>query len=190
MSKRKLFISAGHSNTKGRDRGAVGNGYVEGNVTVEFRDLLVNQLKIHGADVTVDKNDSVSGETVSFIRGLIQKKLFSVNGILVDIHFNASSNTSATGAEVIIPDAPSTFEKELAKDLANEIADCLGVKNRGVKTELQSARKQLVWMRTTGENVLLELCFISNASDMEKYQENKEKLAIRLARLLTDWSNY
>ena len=27
---RKIFIGAGHSNVKGKDRGAEGNGYIEG----------------------------------------------------------------------------------------------------------------------------------------------------------------
>ena len=41
---RKIFISAGHSNKQGTDRGASGNGFIEGELTVELRDLIVSEL--------------------------------------------------------------------------------------------------------------------------------------------------
>ena len=42
---RKIFISAGHSNKSGKDQGAQGNGYIEGQLAVELRNLLVSELK-------------------------------------------------------------------------------------------------------------------------------------------------
>lgn len=41
---RTVFISAGHSNQPGRDRGAYGNGYNEGDLTAEFRNLVITEL--------------------------------------------------------------------------------------------------------------------------------------------------
>ena len=88
---RKIFIGAGHSNVKGRDRGASGNGYIEGELNVGFRDKLVAELKQLGANITVDKNDSVFWETIKKF-----KSLTSSDSIVVDIHFNAAT-PAATG---------------------------------------------------------------------------------------------
>jgi len=181
---RTLFISAGHSNTPGRDRGAQGNGYHEGDLTVEFRDLLMCELDRLGVTALKDGNNTVTAETVNFIR----KKLLKPNSILVDIHFNAATAT-ATGTEVIIPESFSAFERDLSDELSICMADVLQIRNRGRKTEAQTARKRLAWMRTTGENILLEICFISNEKDINSYQRNKDVLAKEISKVLYKYCN-
>lgn len=180
---RTIFISAGHSNVLGKDRGASGNGFVEGILTVEQRNLIVKELKNLGAKVIIDDNDSILSQTMAFFRNKTTK-----NCILVDLHWNASS-PQATGTEVLVPVTPTKFEMDLATDLSKAIANTLKIKNRGVKTELQSARKSLGWMRLTGENILIETCFISNKKDMDNYQKNKEELAKQIALILFNYSN-
>jgi hypothetical protein len=84
---------------------------------------------------------------------------------------------------------------ELAGKLAKCMSDTLGIPLRGstngvlgVKTESLSARGQLGWMRLNGNNILLEVCFISNKSDMEKYQDNKSMLAFKIAKILYEYA--
>jgi N-acetylmuramoyl-L-alanine amidase len=180
---RTIFISAGHSNVLGKDRGASGNGFIEGILTVEQRNLIVKELKKLGAKVIIDDNDSILSQTMAFFRNKTTK-----NCILVDLHWNASS-PQATGTEVLVPASPTKFENDLATDLSKTISTILNIKNRGVKTELQSARKSLGWMRLTGENILIETCFISNKKDMDSYQKNKEELAKQIASILFNYSN-
>ncbi len=179
---RKIFISAGHSNKLGRDRGAVGNNFVEGLLTVEFRDLVVQELKLLGVTPIVDSNDSILSQTIAFFKNLVAD-----NSILFEIHWNAAT-PQATGTETLIPDNPTPFEKNLAKDITETTAKILNIKNRGVKTEAQSARKKLGWMRLKGENILLEVCFISSSSDMQSYQKNKKELAKKIAEVLFNHS--
>lgn len=181
---RTVFISAGHSNTPGRDRGAYGNGYHEGDLTVEFRDLLMAELDRLGVPALRDGNDSVTAETVNFIR----KKLLQPNSILVDIHFNAAPAV-ASGTEVIVPERFSVFERDLADELAAFMATTLQIRNRGRKTEAQTARKKLAWMRSAGENILPEICFISNPGDIRSYQQNKTALAAGMAKIIHKWAN-
>ena len=180
---RTIYVSAGHSNKVGKDRGASGNGFIEGELTVEQRDLIVKELKKLGAKIVVDDNDSILAQTIAFFKNKTTKDC-----ILVDLHWNAAT-PQATGTEVLVPATPTKFETDLATDLSKVIANTLGIKNRGVKTELQSARKSLGWMRLTGENVLIETCFISNKNDMESYQKNKEELAKRIAIVLFEYAN-
>jgi len=175
---RKVFISAGHSNRPGRDRGASGNGFVEGELTVEYRNLLTAALRRRGITPITDADDTILSQTLNFFRNMTTNTC-----IVVDIHWNAAGPT-ATGTETLIPSDNTEFERNLAKSLSDDVSQILGIPLRGnhrglrgVKTEAESHHGRLGWMRLTGENILLEICFISNKGDMDKYQANKQRLA-------------
>ena len=172
---RKIFLSAGHG---GVDVGAVGNGYREADLTIELRDLIAENLISFGINPITDDNRNALAQTMRFFQNKVAK-----DSILVDIHWN-SFNSKSTGVEVLVPAQPTKTEKSIATDLCNTISNTLSIVSRGVKTELQSARGRLGWMRLTGENVLIETCFISNPNDMDSYQVNKEKLAKNIADVL------
>lgn len=176
---RTIFISAGHG---GADSGASGNGYVEKDLTIEQRDLIVKELKALGAKVVMDDNKNALAQTMRFVQNLSKE-----DWIMVDLHWNAF-NAKSTGTEVFVPDSPTAFENELATEIGIEIAKTLKIRNRGVFTESKSARKRLGWMRLKGENILIETCFISNPNDMDSYQGNKEILAKNIAKILFEAS--
>jgi N-acetylmuramoyl-L-alanine amidase len=81
------------------------------------------------------------------------------------------------------------LDNAFAKELVEATAFRLGIKNRGVINEAQSHRGRLGLMREKGIVCLLELCFISNKSDIEAYQENKEALAKDIADLVIKYEN-
>lgn len=176
---RKIIISAGHGGT---DPGAFGNGYVERELTIELRNLIINELKALGINPLADDNRNALKETLAWLRGK-----FNGKDILFDIHWNAASNPEAKGTEVIVPDICSQFEKDLGRSLVKIFTE-LGFRDRGVKPESLTARKRLGWMRPTAENVLLEVCFITNPTDMKLYQANKLTIAKRIATILHNYS--
>ena len=57
-----------------------------------------------------------------------------------------------------------------------------------VKLESESQHKSLGFMRLKGENILIEMCFITNANDMASYQANKVQLAESLADVLIKYA--
>lgn len=180
--KREVYISAGHTNIVGKDRGAVGSGYVEGDLTVEFRDLVCIDLDTLHITYVKDQNAHALAETVKEFKGITKE-----SDLVIDIHFNAATAT-ATGCEVFVPHDATKTELDLAENCAQCISLTLGIPLRGnfkgrkgVKSEQESNRKDLVWMRLAGQNILLEVCFISNPNDMAKYQKFKEALAYNIA---------
>jgi N-acetylmuramoyl-L-alanine amidase len=182
---RSIYISAGHSNKKGRDRGAVGNGYIEGDLTAEFRNLLFKELSKLGNTPIVDGDNTILSETLTKFRNMT-----SSNSIVLDIHWNAAT-PKATGTETLIPTEYTKFEYNLAKDLSNTVSNVLGIPIRGVngvKKESESHHGRLGWMRLNGENVLMEVCFITNEDDMKSYQKNKQKLVKNIAKVLFEYS--
>lgn len=175
---RKIFVIAGHTNVAGLDRGASGNGYIEGELTVEFRDLVIAELNKIGVQAITDDNRNALSQTLSWLRGK-----FTAKDILFDIHYNAGT-PQANGTEAIVPNNATPFEASIAFKICKAFERC-GFRNRGVKPESSTARKRLGWMRPNAENILLEVCFISNQSDMQIYQLNKHILAKDVAAVLS-----
>ena len=164
---RKIIISAGHG---GNDSGAVANGYTERDLAIEFRELLVKELLLLGVKPLTDDNKNALKQTLAWLVGK-----YSSKDILLDIHWNAAI-PKARGTEVIVPDKPSLFETSLAKEILDVFVSN-GFTSRGVKTESQTARKRLGWMRPPAENIIVEMGFITNLLDINLYQNLKYKLA-------------
>lgn len=180
MGNNRIFLSAGHSNA---DPGAIGNGYKEADLTKELRGLVACEIvKDTTIVLSLDQDMWTSGETARKV-ALLSKE----GDVLCDIHFNAAT-PQATGTEVIIPDENTIMENKIAAELSAGIASILGIRNRGVKTESQTARGKLVFMRPKGRNLLIEVCFISNPTDVQSYQEKKADVAKFIATTLIKYT--
>lgn len=182
-----IGLSAGHSNQPGRDRGAAGNGYVEGILTVELREMVYSELKKLGITAIKDGNNTILQESINFFKTKINSE-----AIALEFHWNSSVKSEATGVETIVPANPEAKEILYAQQLSLIVRDTLNIPlrgNRGMRTELETHHGKLGWMRMKCTNLLLEVCFISNAEDMESYQANKEILAKRIAQFLYNCAN-
>jgi len=173
-----IFISAGH-NPKGIkvDPGAIGNGFQEADLAVEFRNLVVAFLLGKKIPVTIDKDDERLGTYLDRIKT-------GNASVVLEFHFDAAASSSATGSTVLIGNDADRLDKAFAKELVDANASILGIKNRGVKTEADSHRGSLGLMREQGTVALLEICFISNPDDLQKYQQNKMSLALKIAEIV------
>lgn len=179
-----FIISSGHTNVAGKDRGASSPDglYVEGNLTVEAKNLLVHFMKQaadrENIDITpyllVDRDDTALADTLKFLKGRTKP-----DDILIDIHWNAA-NGKARGTEVIVPENPTATEIEIADRISDIFGNTLGTPERGVlgkadgvKTENESKRGKLGWMRLVGHNILIEVEFIDNPIAMIAYEAKK-----------------
>lgn len=180
-----IFISAGHNpNGIKKDPGAVGNGYKEADLAVEMRNLTVEELKKDTyLKITTDKDDERLADYL--------KRIQTGSGsVVLEYHFDASENSSATGTTVLIGNDSDRLDKAFAKELVDKTAEVLKIKNRGVKTEADSHRGKLGLMREQGIVALLEICFISNKDDIKSFQNNKKQLAKELALIIKNYENY
>lgn len=180
---KKLFLSSGHSAVTGigRDVGAVSGKYIEGVEADKFRDLVVKELQTLGANPITDGDNTILADTIKEF-----KKTATEDSILVEFHFNAAT-PKATGVETLVPKNPSKKEREIAENISKTISETLDIPLRGtkgVKTEAESARGSLGWMKLAGENILPEICFLTNPTDMASFTKNKELLAKRIANVL------
>jgi N-acetylmuramoyl-L-alanine amidase len=175
-----IYISSGHnskSNTIRRDSGAVGNGYKEGDLTIEFKNLVCAELTRLGCKFVTDTEE----ESLS----MYLKRIKTGNAsVVIEYHFDASKNLQASGTTALVEGEADRLDKAFAKELVEATASCLAIKNRGVVTEAESHRGRLGLMREEGIICLMELAFISSSSDMWAYQKYKTTLAIIHARII------
>ena len=159
----KFLIDCGHT-LSGGDTGAMGCGKLEQNLTREVGSKVIAKLQALGHTVvncTVDYASTLN-ESLS---ARVNKANNAGGDLYVCIHFNAY-NGQSYGTEVF------TYKgKELtqARNVLNNIC-ALGYTNRGIK----SANLYVI-NHTNMAAMLIECCFIDNASDMSKY--NAENFA-------------
>lgn len=169
-----IFISAGHnsqSHSIKQDPGAVNKeGIKEGDLTIEFRDLVCHELDLLGVKYKKDSDE----ESLAMYLNRIDTGSGSV---VCEYHFDAAESETATGCTSLIQENADRLDKAYATKLANTTASILGIHNRGVISESQSHRGRLGLMREEGLVCLVEIGFITNPDDLQRYHLKKKELA-------------
>lgn len=153
-----IVLDAGHGGT---DPGAVGNGIYEKNIVLDSVARTAALLKAQGATVVLSRPDDV-------FKTLDQRVTFANNSgahLFISFHANAGAS-SASGIETwhSVNKASNVSQgRELAYDIQNRMIAATGAVNRGVKSG-----DFYVIKYTKMPSVLLELGFITNASDASK----------------------
>lgn len=175
-----IFISAGHAShsIKHNDPGAVNKaGVKEGDLVIEFRDLVCHELDMLGMKYIKDSDEESLAQYL--------KRIQTGSGSCVlEYHMDAANSETATGTTVIVGNDADRLDKAFAKEIADNTAAILGIKNRGVITEAESHRGKLGLMREHGIVALCELCFITNPDDLDRYHLRKRELAQSHALIL------
>lgn len=173
-----IFLSAGHSPQSIKpDNGASANGYTEADLAINFRELVELELNKLKAKYITDSDSERLAEYLERIK--------TGNGsVVLEFHFDAAANPKATGTTSIVGVDADRLDMAFAREIVNATSTILGIKNRGVISEAQSHRGRLGLMRENGIVSLLELCFITNKLDLERYFKNKFVLAREIAKIL------
>lgn len=177
-----IFISAGHNSKSSivrQDPGAIGNGYKEGDLTIEFRDLVCNELNLLGAKFIKDSDEENLQQYVDRIQT-------GSGSVVVEYHFDAAT-PQATGTTTLVEVDADRLDKAFATELSNTTSSLLGITNRGVKSEADTRHKRLALMKEDGIICLHELGFITNAGDLQKYNVKKKELAKLHAKILVKY---
>lgn len=179
----KTFPFAGHNNT---DPGAVYNNRKEADETKIARDLFMKFFPKGRAELIPDKDWETNRQTQSRVQT-------GSGSVVIDFHFNAGSPT-ATGTECLVNARDFANKNSMSYRMADEIckatAEILGIRNRGVKSEETTRHKRIGSLNTgAGCSVLLEICFISSISDMQKWDFHKEKLMKRVAEIVQKYDD-
>lgn len=173
----KLYLIAGHHN---KDNGATALGNKEKDLTIEFRDLILDYIKESSPnlEVILDNDNDTLSQVINKVNATIHK-----DDILLDIHFNAF-NGKASGTECFIPKISSNIEKEIADEICKFYTRYMQIPNRGVKTPDESARGSLGILKGTGNRILVETCFMDNPIDISAFERTKHILSSGTSEIL------
>lgn len=158
---RKIILTAGHHLN---DSGAISDGFKENQFTRQDRDGIKYFLNKHYPELTVlvDDDSKTLSQVIKWI-----KEVEGNDSIIYDIHWNSASSNTATGVEAFVADGASTKSHKIAQGFIDVVESITGLKNRGVKTESQSARGRLGILHTKSPATIIEMGFINNKSDRD-----------------------
>lgn len=171
----KIYVDAGHRNNAS-DFGANWSNRKESEDALRFAQLLACNLKALGVEVKLSRD---SEKTCKSLTARTKEANNWGADLYLSVHRNASASHKGYGAETLIYSlAPNNKNvgDALQKVLATTFTD------RGVK-----ARPDLHVLKATKMiAVLVEIGFIDNTGDNEKFDTNLIELAGRLSRVLQD----
>ena len=179
-----INISGGHS----KNGGAVGIGGIrERDLAERFSRKLVYNLSEYGISVS-DCTDNVALTQKDNLKNLLKnhKENDTENDYHILVHFNAFDNKNANGSEVYIScrheKGDSTYL--LASDFL-DIMKKYGFKIRGIKFD-----NKLYLLRNLKNAILLEICFITNENDLEKYCAYEQEIIDLFTFSILRWCGY
>lgn len=167
----KIYIDQGH-NPEGVNAGAEGNGLKEQDINYEVGIYLAELLRENGNfDVRLSRPTPETTLGTSNATSL-QARVNDANSwgadYFISIHSNAAENPAANGTEVYVY-STSSAAYPLAQDIQEQIVERLGTRDLGVKEN----PSLYVLRRTNMPALLVELAFITNASDAELLRDDR-----------------
>ena len=161
----KVNVHGGHSL---KCRGASGL-LDEVNEDRAVKNKVIELLRANGHTVYDCTDDACATQNAN-LRNIINKCNSHKVDLDVSIHLNAGGGT---GTEVYVY-SDSSKAKGYAQRIVNNISNSLGIRNRGVKTRTNL----YVLRKTKSPSLLIECCFVDNATDKEKWNVDKCAKAI------------
>lgn len=169
---KKIYISAGHNVTAGRGNGAKSAYGDEAVLAAGLRAEIVAAIPT----AYIDSDAMKLSEVVTDVNRRVGK-----NGLAVEIHFNSVTDPTCNGTVCVVANKASTASRLRAAEICDIVSKSLGTINRGVKTESELGRSRLAFVRDTlCPAVIVEICFISNKEDMDRFYMNRTTLVNNL----------
>lgn len=158
----RINVHGGHSL---KCRGA--SGYLdEVNEDRKVKNRVIEMLRANGHTVYDCTDDNSTSQNAN-LRAIVNKCNSHSVDLDVSIHLNAGGGT---GTEVYVYNNKSKAKDEATR-IAEKVSNTLGIRNRGVKTKTNL----YVLRKTSSPALLIECCFVDNATDKSHW--NAEKCA-------------
>ncbi len=161
LTGKKIAIDAGHG---GSDPGAVGpTGLQEKAITLRVAKKVDSYLKSQGATTMLTRDSDVYISPSG--RGTLANNWGAHT--FVSVHFNAVTDRSVNGTEVLYHPTRNASNKTLAGKLQNRLIKSLGLRNRGIKERTNLGLLNIATMPTA----LTEPSFISNTYEEARLKD-------------------
>lgn len=172
----RIFIDQGHNPTGYHNQGAQGNGLNEENVTYQvgtyLAELLNNDPRF---DARVSRPSPTTVLGTNNATSLAERVRMANEwpaDYFISIHNNANVNPAINGTEIYIY-RYNTQAQWLAQHFMNAITSMVGTRNNGIRLN----PSLYVLRRTNMPAILIELGYLTNASDAQKLRDQQRQFA-------------
>jgi LysM repeat protein len=180
-----IIVDSGHG---GLDSGAVGNGLLEKDLTLEAGLYMYDRLKELGIPTEITRVDDSYLPKSDRIEKVLELYNNSPNTILVSNHINSGN---AEGAEIIYALRNDSTLADLALDYIGEAGQ---IKRKTYQRRLpENPNKDYYYiLRESGntEPILVEYGFIDNTNDAKKLQTNLKDYVEGVVKALCEYTGY
>ena len=184
----RIFIDQGH-NPVGINAGAEGFGLREQDINYQvgiyLANLLNNDPRFIARTSRPSPTTSLGFSNASSLAERVRLANEWPANYFISIHTNANNNPAINGTEVYVYEE-NTQSYWLAQRILAEIVQRVGTKNNGVRIN----PSLYVLRRTNMPSVLVEMAYISNASDAEKLRNNQYDFAYGIYSGLLDYFGF
>ena len=185
---KKVVIDSGHG---GSDSGAIGNGIIEKNLTLNISKYMYDRLKELGVPVKLTRDSDVDLPASERPQKVLDQFGNGSDVIVVSNHINSSGNGTAEGAEVIYA---LRNKDALAKKILVELEKQGQLVRKYYQRRLPSDyNKDYYYMLRNTPNteaLIVEYGFLDNASDANKLKNNYKKYAEAVVKAVTEYAGY
>lgn len=172
----------------GSDSGAIGNGIIEKNLTLDISKYMYDRLKELGVPVKLTRNSDVDLPASERPQRVLDQYGNGKDVIVISNHINAGG---AEGAEVI-------YALRNKDTLAKKILDELEKQGQLVRKYYQRRlprdyNKDYYYMLRNTPNteaLIVEYGFLDNTSDANKLKNNYKKYAEAVVKAITEYAGY
>lgn len=182
---KKVVIDAGHG---GSDSGAIGNGIIEKNLTLDISKYMYNRLKELGVPVKLTRDSDVDLPASERPQRVLDQYGNGKDVIVISNHINAGG---AEGAEVIYAlRNKDTLAKKILDELEKQGQLVRKYYQRRLPSDYNKDYYYMLRNTPNTEALIVEYGFLDNASDANKLKNNYKKYAEAVVKAVTEYAGY
>ncbi|WP_084494667.1 N-acetylmuramoyl-L-alanine amidase [Alkanindiges illinoisensis] len=170
-----IVLTAGHSLV---DPGACNGKFTEAGIVREVRNGVTAILNSRGYKVINDGTGN-DNQALSKAAALVKQ-----GKIAIEFHLNAATSKAATGVEALAQSKDKAICQKLCSALSSVLDIPVRGGNGGWKDEGSGQHSKLAYVSAGG--IILELFFISNDAELQKYFDRKDQVFTAIADVLSE----
>ena len=182
---KKVVIDAGHG---GSDSGAIGNGIIEKNLTLDISKYMYDRLKELGVPVKLTRDSDVDLPASERPQRVLDQYGNGKDVIVISNHINAGG---AEGAEVIYAlRNKDTLAKKILDELEKQGQLIRKYYQRRLPSDYNKDYYYMLRNTPNTEALIVEYGFLDNANDANKLKNNYKKYAEAVLKAVTEYAGY
>ena len=185
---KKVVIDSGHG---GSDSGAIGNGIIEKNLTLDISKYMYDRLKELGVPVKLTRNSDIDLPASERPKRVLDQYGNGKDVIVISNHINAGGNGTAEGSEVIYAlRNKDTLAKKILDELEKQGQLVRKYYQRRLPSDYNKDYYYMLRNTPNTEALIVEYGFLDNASDANKLKNNYKKYAEAVVKAVTEYAGY